>query len=304
MTKPGMAVIAERQAAERNLRRQVAADHFYKTAKRVRFGGASLAIVFALIAPVVLLFDPDLGPTLGAIAALWLFVARLVLEPIRHAYQLKGATAQELFDCDVLGIEWNAALTRPLANEEILQAGRSIERANMRWYPAGGADDWPASVLICQRSNAVWARRQHNAYGWLLAGVAAGWVVIGIAIAVVHGASLGEYLTTIALPSLPAVLDGTELSRGHRDTAARRGELEERADALLISSAVPQDLRDIQDQVFELRKDAPLVPQWFYNLVKTRYEEGMQYAAAQRAPQATSATSATSAGDMDGSAGQ
>jgi hypothetical protein len=290
VSEPSMAEIGVRQARDVNVRRQITARHFYKVAKIVHFGGLSLAIVLALVSPVVLLYEPDLGPTLGAIAALWIFVARLVLEPIRQAYQLKGATAQELFDCNVLGIGWNDALARRLADEEIRQASKSLRNADRRWYPADEAVPWPTSVLVCQRSNAVWARRQHVAYGWLLGGAAVIWVVLGIIIAVLHKASLGEYLTTVALPSLPAVLDAAEMSRGHRHAAGRRQELEDRADAALRSGAASQDLREIQDQLFELRKDAPLVPQWFYNLIKPTYEEGMRYAAERFAAGASSST--------------
>ncbi|MGH9194290.1 MAG: S-4TM family putative pore-forming effector [Acidimicrobiia bacterium] len=82
---------------------------------------------------------------------------------------------------------------------------------------------WPTSVLICQRSNAVWARRQHGGYGWALAGLAACWGIVGILIGLLANATLATYLTTIALPSLPALLDASEEARSHfRASAARQ----------------------------------------------------------------------------------
>jgi hypothetical protein len=277
-----MSDIGVAQDLDVNLRRQLAARQFYSIGKWFHFGGASLAVALALVAPVVLLFAPDLGPTLGAIAGVWIFASRLILEPRKQEQQRKGAVAQEMFDCVVAELEWNDALVRRLSEEEIRRASGSMERApEVRgWYPAEADLGWPSSVLVCQRSNAVWGRRQHRAYGQLLAGVAVGWGVIGILVAVAHGASLAEYLTTIALPSLPAVLDASEVSRLHGQAADKRGHLEAQIDQMVRAGATTaHELREIQDQLFSLRRDAPLVPNWFYKLLKADYEADMRYAA-------------------------
>jgi SMODS-associating 4TM effector domain len=282
MVGPSLADIAATQDLDVNLRRQVAARHFYKIGKLVHFGGASLAVVLALSSPLVLLFQPDLGPLLGAIAGGWLFISRLFLEPFRREHQLKGAQAQELFDCTVLGIDWNDALVRRMSEEEIRKASGSLKGVERMkgWYPATGTLSWSESVLVCQRANAVWSRRQHQAYGRILAIVAGAWAVVGIAIAVADHASLGQYLTTIALPSLPALLDATEIARSHGEAASRRQVIEDQTDALLRRrGASDKDIRENQDQLFGLRRDDPLVPEWFYRLIKSNFEEDMRYAA-------------------------
>jgi hypothetical protein len=143
---------------------------------------------------------------------------------------------------------------------------------------------WPDSVLICQRSNAVWAKRQHASYAQFLSVVAVLWGLVGIVVAIVHRASLADYLTTVALPSFPALLDATELARRHRKDAARRQLIEAESDRLLaVKSASADHLRELQDQLYELRREAPLVPEWYYNLLVRGYERDMRYAAEQRA---------------------
>jgi hypothetical protein len=289
-----MSEIGAAQDRDINLHRQLAARHFYRIGKRLHFGGTSLAVALALASPLVLLYRPSLGPTLGAIAGVWIFVSRLVLEPFKQRSQLKGAKAQELFDCAVLGLNWNESLAKPLAAEEIRKASRSKDGVDKvkSWYPTSNEMQWPRSVLTCQRSNAVWARRQHEAYGLLLWVLAAGWFVVGVVVAVAHGASLGEYLVTIALPSLPALLDASDMSRGHTRAAASRQLLEDQTDSLLGGAVTDLDLREVQDQLFSLRNDPPLIPEWFYKLVKPSYESDMQYAAklaAQAEPEQDSA---------------
>jgi hypothetical protein len=281
-SRPSLADVAELQNRERNLRRLAAARGFYGTAKRVHVLGAALAIILALSSPLVLLLKPSLGPMLGAVAGAWIFVSRILFEPVKRHQQRQGASAQEAFDCDVLGIEWNTALVRRVSEEETRKASGEIRHADKlrSWYPTDNQLAWPDSVLLCQRSNAVWARRQHRAYGWVLAGGALGWFCIGVAVAVCLRATLAQYLTTVLLPSLPAVLDAAELSRRHIEEAGSRQVLEDQIDAFLHDGGTESaDIREIQDQLFALRSGAPQVAGWFYRLMRSDYEEDMKYAA-------------------------
>lgn len=285
-----MADIQVAQNQERNLRRQMAKDYWYTAAKRWHLAGAALVTIFALVSPLVLLFAPTWGPTLGAIAGAWIFASRLLLEPLKLRLQAKGAAAQEMFDCDVLGLAWNPALERTPSPEEIRKASRKLTdekriAKHRDWYPAGVTMQWPTSVITCQRANAVWARRQHHSYGLFLIVAAGAWAAVGIAISIVHAATLAEYLTTIALPSLPALLDATELSRKHLQASSMRQTLEDTCDALLqdIAAVEHEGLREVQDQLFGLRRDAPLVASWFYSIVSKSYEEDMKYAADEQA---------------------
>jgi hypothetical protein len=300
---PTTAEIGATQNQEVNLRRYLAAAHFYKLAKWLYFGGASLTVVLALVSPLVLLFAPDAGPTLGAIAGAWIFVSRLFLEPFKQKLQLKGATAQETFDCSIYRLGWNDALVRRLPEEEIRGASGAMKGADevRDWYPTDEDLDWPLSVLVCQRSNAVWARRQHRAYAYMLYVAAASWAVIGAVVAILDGASLATYLVTIALPSLPALLDAAEFARAHAVDADKRQLLEDQTDALLRSgTASEHDLREIQDELFTLRRSAPLVPRWFYRLVRPRFEADMRYAA----KHASAGNSSATTGDANGPNGQ
>ena len=278
------------QNQDRNLRRQMAKDYWYTSAKRGHLAGAALVVVFALVSPLVLLFAPSWGPTLGAIAGAWIFASRLLLEPWKLRLQVKGAAAQEMFDCDVLGLAWNPALERAPSTEEIRKASKKIANEkriakHRDWYPAGVAMTWPTSVITCQRANAVWARRQHHSYGLFLIVAATSWALVGIGVSVLHAATLAEYLTTIALPSLPALLDATELSRKHLQASSMRQNLEDTCDQFLQgpTGVEHEDLREVQDQLFGLRRDAPLVAGWFYSIVSKSYEEDMKYAAEEHA---------------------
>jgi hypothetical protein len=284
-----MSDIRTSQNSDRNLRRQQAKDHYYTIGNRWHFGGAGVAILLALASPFVLLYRPNWGPTLGAAAGIWIFASRLFFEPLNKKHRVCGASAQELFDCDVLGLDWNESLVNRLSDEEIHRSGMGFEKPKAKkkhsnWYPADVEMAWPRSVIACQRSNAVWARRQHRAYSSSLFVAAAAWFVFGVILSLVHKASLSDYLTTILLPSLPAVLDSTDLAQQHRAASARRQEIENQTDAMFADEAIGDaEIRELQDQVFEMRRSDPPVAGWFYWLISKRYEQDMKFAAEQRA---------------------
>jgi len=285
VSHPSSRQIAMSQDSEQNIRRQLAARTVYLQGKWVYFGGASLALLLALVSPLVLVFWPDLGPLLGAVAGLWVFVSRLVFEPLRLWLQEKGARLQEMFDCDVLGLSWNDALVQQASGEEVRTASKNHAKSDKvrGWYPDPAECAWPTSVLVCQRANAVWARRQHRGYAVAVVIAATAWFIVGVVVATTQSATLAQYLTTIALPSLPALLDASDVARGHWRAADARSLLEARTNALLDHPADvdDQDLREIQDQLYNLRAEAPLVPEWFYKAIRGGYEADMRYAADQ-----------------------
>lgn len=299
---PSLDEIGSLQNLVRNLRLILCASREYGFGKAAHLVGICGAILFALLAPVVLLKRPELGPALGAVAGGWLFVSRLILDPIKRHYKQRGARAQEMFDCAVLGLAWNDAISPRLPVEEIHgstrrwnealnlsgsadHASRSLRRRVKRvsrvrdWYATGAAIEWPMSSLQCQRANVVWARRQHFRYAWFLIAVAVIWFVIGLAVSTGNETSLADYLVVILLPSLPAFLDAVEMARSHFDSSAQRKELEVVIDQLIEDADGTQaSLRDVQDQIFGLRSTDPLVPNLFHRVIRPLFEQDMRYA--------------------------
>lgn len=273
--------IQEQQRSAEAINRQLAARRFYKHAKwakRVRVAGAT---VLAVAGPVAVLLDPRVLPWFGAVAGAWIFISRILLQGIEDKYRNLGARAQEMFDTCVLGIQWDDTLARPIAEEEIASASREEAPEAEPWYPDTGEAPWPTDVLICQRANTVWARRQHSRYAWFVGGAAVAWVLFGIGVAIGKEAALVVYLTTIALPTLPALLDAVDTVRDHLRASEDRDLVEESLDAHISEGdATETTLRQIQDRIFDLRVSAPLVPEWFYKFQRSDYERDMAAAAA------------------------
>jgi hypothetical protein len=285
MAHPSMAEIATAERADLNRLRQRAKECFYARAGVAAQVGSGIAIVFALSAPFVLALAPGAAPGLAAAAGAWIFITRFGLDRLAREWQLKGVRTQEAFDCDVLGVEPNLSLAPPLSPEEIHAAGRSKDEEQDdedSWYPTRVQAPWPLSVLICQRSNAVWASRQHRIYSYCLIIAMIVWAAVGIVVTLAEGATLGEYLLAILLPSLPGVLDGTDLIQRHQWAADRREQINQYLEDLIFAGTGSEtEIREVQDQLFLLRRDGAQVPDLFYHRLRPDYEQDMHFGAEQ-----------------------
>lgn len=280
----GSKSIAEMQDLEENLRLLAAANGLYSRAKRIQLFGSTLSILLAFLAVILLYVSQTAGTWLGAVAGGWILLSRLVFQPWRDRKKLEGARAQEAFDCGVFNLNWNLSLAKRLSLEEIRNASKNKDIETFRaWYPQEITRSWPNSVLICQRSNAVWARRQNSLYAIFLALMTLVMAAAGMALCLHRGEMLSIYLVAVFLPSLPSLLDFLDLARSHFREAKDREALEERIDGQLSNSSAvsAESLRQNQDGIFLLRSKAPLVPGWFYKRLASGFEKDMRFASDQ-----------------------
>jgi hypothetical protein len=275
--------IADRQNDQRLLRVHSAGRRFYDRGQlwhRLRVTGST---AFVALGVLVTFRYQGAAEYLAAAAGAWILFARTLFDWFERRSFLWGAKAQEQFDTELFGLAWNDSLVgRRLSEEDIADAARHVDPATLRdWYPLD-VDEiaWPRNAALCQRSSAAWGRRTHAAYVWILTISVFGWLLVTIAIGVVEGASLSEYLIRLFLPSMPALMDGTDLARTHRQVAERRSHVEESAERLLLNVDTSQeDVRRLQDQIFEIRRQPPRVPNWFYRLRRQRDDRAMREAA-------------------------
>lgn len=134
-------------------------------------------------------------------------------------------------------------------------------------------------------------------YFHFLTGAIALVAITVVAIGVVGGMTLTDWLITFALPSLPAALDASEIADAHRRMAARKAKNEDELLQPLWSAelAAPgtlstQDCRRVQDESFRLRSRGLQVPDWFFWRRRQRSEANMHEAAEARRQQHLGAT--------------
>lgn len=83
--------------------------------------------------------------------------------------------------------------------------------------------------------------------------------------------SLAEFLVRLFLPTAPALLEAVELAIAHHTHARNRQRVEDAAIAAWHSyqhaeQVTVQKVRQVQDSAFQLRREQPRVPKFFYEL--------------------------------------
>ena len=190
-----------------------------------------------------------------------------------------------MFDVNLFGLQWNEIMIENRAPLELIHsAERSFpgDREKLKnWYPDIKGIPSPLDILLCQRANLVWDWRLHVHYGKLMC---TGVVIFYISItwlSIITQQMAVEYVFGLLLPSLPIILQGIEITTTHFKTADKKKSMEVKISHLWdialqnLSFVTKEKCRQIQDFIYRLRSEGPLVPDWWYNLLRDKYEIDM-----------------------------
>lgn len=287
---PAHQPITVRQNSDHSMELLRADTWYYLRAKRWHALRMAGMLLLALAAPVLLFWKPSWADWIGALAGLWVLLGRTVLSWVDERNVRKAVTIQEEFDVELFDLEWNEALAGPkAAPEDIHTAATKIHKEKKlkrlrNWYPDADRVPWPLNVLLCQRSSAVWGRREHFRYAYLVLALGIAWFVAGLVMFGFAHASLADYLVIVFLPSQPAFLDTSDLFRGHLRLARDKEAVEVQttnlwnAETISPGSVTEQDCREVQDQTYQLRRSGMQIPQIVYNALRSQNEDAMRAA--------------------------
>jgi hypothetical protein len=282
--------IALEQNSDHNLRLLAAQRQLYSEAKRLRLWRLIGSIGLAIIAPFVLYFQPTWGIALAAFGAIWLVVDRLLLKRVEVQKVKQAAAIQEEFDTELFKLPWNRMLVGSKVTPELISLAvhrykGSYEKLR-NWYPDTGSVLYPLNVLICQRINLVWDWQLRRRYAIGVASLTVTYVLLLIAFAIATDRLVIDFLLGLLFPALSAVVEGIEVAGNHSRIA---NEKEETATEILAlweqglkdhNNVSRNKCRNIQDCIYQYRSDGPLVPDWWYNRLRDKYEVDMYATAA------------------------
>ncbi|MBP2397603.1 hypothetical protein JOF39_000684 [Glutamicibacter protophormiae] len=228
-------------------------------------------------------------------AAVWYVFNHVLFKFLERRGATRAATVQEQFDTKIFGMPTIVVREFRVSPEDISQltgAGTGVRAGRRHAYAVEKLRDWysiqenvpgAVAIAIAQRGNVAYSRRllDRNAALWLSLLVA--WSAMSVTISVVNGFSLATFLLVAAIPVLPPLVDAWDEFRKVRAAGREREALaNEMQDAILANSTTPiqpEQLVAWQSQLFALRRDAPLVPDWLYQLLRNRNEAEMSEAA-------------------------
>lgn len=277
--------IAARQNAVWSIQLLAAQRQFYSDAKRWRRLRAWSVTAVAVIGVGATLLAPDLLKILGPVGTV-LGVAQWVASVIEKQRTKMAANIQEQFDTSVYLLNWNPVLGAKADAEDVVAAASRFkgDRAKLAdWYSIPDGVPRPLDVLLCQRSNLRWDAVLRRAYAnTILVGLVVLFLVI-VAAGLAQGLSLREFGLAL-LPSVGAFLLGAETVRSHRQHSSAQLDLKRKLEAAWDKaranprSVREQELRAIQDGIYQLRAVAPPVPDGFYWRRRDQFEREMRLA--------------------------
>lgn len=168
---------------------------------------------------------------------------------------------------------------RRLTGDRIRRKKAYSDESLKNWYPIQTDVDGAVAIAISQRANLAYSQTllSRNAAVWLATLIV--WAVIAVGIGVASNFSLLTFLLVVALPTLPPLLDAADeamrVRAAGRERRAMADEMQDAISAHASTSIQPQQLLTWQAQLFALRRDSPLVPDWLYWLLRPQTEDEM-----------------------------
>lgn len=219
-----------------------------------------------------------------------LLIDNLVITALINQLRQKASSVQEMFDCDVLNVEWNKILVGEKPhNEEVNKfykkyLGRVKDLSNLKnWYAISiGEIKTNAAKLICQRSNFYYDFALRNYFIRWVIGIAVTLLIIIVFSSCCNDVSIRTLFIAGIFPYLPILSMALKLYNEHttsiKNLESLKSTINSAWSTLIKGEAVSeQTIRQIQDRIFLNRKSNPLIPDKIYNKLRSNLEEQMYY---------------------------
>lgn len=264
--------IVERQELLENIELLAAQKNIYSRAKNIIGFQMILSVPIAICAVITTIIKPELKGDVALWGILVVVFDLFVFTPWVRKLRDNAARIQELFDINVLGLDWNKISVgkkpeHELVHEEAAKHGMKEENiAGLRkWYPIK-IDEVPEifGIIISQRANVWWDSRMRRKYTLsirvILISIALGLIGYGL----YEKKEMFEFLAYIIAPLASTYIFGYRQMMEHCDAADRLDKLKELSEKIWSDAIAGKDFailklesRTLQDQIFDHRKRNP-----------------------------------------------
>lgn len=278
--------ILENQNNDENLQLLAAQRQIYSDAKLLQ------VIEIILTIPLVVLFawvsnrNPDLT-VYNAIYAFFILIADLLyFEPKIKNLKERAARIQELFDCNLFKLRWNNSMAgeKPDEDEINFSAQKYINKQKdfsvlKNWY-SKEIGDLPLEIarLGCQKTNCWWDSKLRKSYNITLFLTAAIITTVLVVLAIQNNTSVIEFVLSVSV----LVPIYNFLGKQYRENKCATKIAEDLKHVVnktwksISQNPDKQHLtelsRDLQNEIYSYRKNNPLIPDLFYFLFRSEYE--------------------------------
>lgn len=278
--------IKNKQDCEENLQLLAAQRQLYSEAKLYLGWQIILGTLFTIALNILILIVPDWKIISIIWATLMLALDVLYFSKKQKEKKEMAARIQEEFAMNVLDIPWNELKGEKIESTHIIETTERCDKTKFppltNWYTVSDTTKEFSVVRIeCQQQDIRWDKDLREKYHKCI--TACLWVVLAIIILpglIADMSFRNVFLYEIALAQpLLAILAREYLT--HSEASKRLVRLNSYANKLKESATHGKysleellvQSRRLQDEIYEHRKNAPLIWDWFFNKLKERFEK-------------------------------
>ena len=283
--------ILERQNQAAQIECLAAQRSLYSKAKVIHGIEIVLAVPVVIILSLISVVSPNFLPWVALYGLVITIIDYSFLEQLQNNLKKKAAQIQELFDCKVLELDWPTWKIphRPDPEEifsECVNYGK--KHPNLEplydWYPiAVGKLPLVKARFLCQRTNVWYDSSLRHRYASAIAILLGIYCIIIFIIGLSQGLTLERVILGVITPLSPALYWGIREYRSQITVAHDLDRLKEYSEDLLDEivkeNPSPQiaatKSRFFQDEIFEHRKNNPLVFDKIYHSLRDKQESWM-----------------------------
>lgn len=285
--------IFEKQNIDINIDRLLAQRRLYTNAKKVNY----FLIVLTIIIPITISFTTNFFK-MEINEKHWIYVLytviAILLEKIFEIYidrcKKTAASIQEDFDTTIFPLKTNELLNTTFVDAEIIRKYSRKDRNNTdkitkvtNWYSKEiKIIPTNVAILFCQRMNICYDQNIKKKYNQLLIFLSILTFLILLGLALSNEFSLMTFMIEVILPSIP-IFNFTykeyNTSLESVDNLQKLREIiEDNLKSISINDTIDEDeLRRIQDRIYQNRILSPLIPDFIYSILWTKLEDQMNY---------------------------
>lgn len=285
--------IFQRQNQDINIDKLLAQRRLYSNAKKVNYSLITITVLVPIVISIIINFTKIKIYDRYWIYVLYTVIA-LILEKVFEIYidrcKKTAASIQEDFDTTIFQIPENELLNTTFVDLDIIRKyskkdKNNIEKVNKvkNWYSEEIENiESNVAILFCQRMNICYDQNIKKKYNLLLISLSIITFILLLSFSFANDFTLMKFMTEVFLPSFPIFtftykefitnLESVDNLQKLREI------IEERLNSTSINTSIEsEELRKIQDRIYQNRILSPLIPNFIYDFLWGELEDQMNY---------------------------
>lgn len=291
-------IILKRQNKDIHINELLAQKRVYAIAKNYQGLLIFISVPLPIIISLIVKTNPALINEASYIFVLYAIIAAVgekILESTISRLKKIAASMQETFDTNVLDIPVNETLNLVLIDREIIRRYSKKYKKNPKiiekvadWYSlAIRKVDTNVASLLCQRTNITYDFSVRKRYKYLVYIISSITIIILFLIALMNDLSLEAFLIEVILPSVPVFMFSYKEINSNTESIDNLNHLRNLIESALNKTNIndnieKEQLRNIQDRIYNNRLLSPLIPDFIYNSLRSKLEDEMNYSMEER----------------------